>query len=64
MPVVGNVILLAAIAVLTGLMTKDAVRKVVEKSVPQKALDINLQAVEKGFELAEEAKKKVEASAK
>ncbi|NHI94384.1 MAG: 2-oxoacid:ferredoxin oxidoreductase subunit gamma [Candidatus Lokiarchaeota archaeon] len=64
MPVVGNVIFLGAIALLTGIMSKDAARKTVEKSVPQKALDINLKALEKGFELAEKAKKEAEASSK
>ncbi|MHA1785886.1 MAG: 2-oxoacid:acceptor oxidoreductase family protein [Candidatus Helarchaeota archaeon] len=63
MPVVGNVILLGAISVLTGLMSKEAAKKTVEKSVPKKALDVNLVALQKGFELAEKALKDAEKKA-
>jgi 2-oxoglutarate ferredoxin oxidoreductase subunit gamma len=54
MPVVANVIMFGAIVAITKILSRDAARKTVESSVPPKAKEINLKAIEKGFQIADE----------
>ncbi|MHC1592339.1 MAG: 2-oxoacid:acceptor oxidoreductase family protein [Candidatus Helarchaeales archaeon] len=55
MAVVANVIMFGAITVITGMLSKDAARKTVKSSVPERFLDLNLKALEIGFEEGEKA---------
>ncbi|MHA1144831.1 MAG: 2-oxoacid:acceptor oxidoreductase family protein [Candidatus Helarchaeota archaeon] len=55
MGVVANVIMLGALAAITGVLSKDAARKTVQSSVPSRFLDINLKALEIGFKEGEKA---------
>ena len=64
MSVVANVIMLGAVAVVTGMLSKEAARKTVQSSVPQKFLDINIKALEIRFDLAEKALAELEAAEK
>ena len=54
MPVVANVIMFGAIVAITKLISRDSAKKTVETSVPKKALETNLKALEKGFQIADE----------
>ncbi|MFX0134416.1 MAG: 2-oxoacid:acceptor oxidoreductase family protein [Candidatus Hodarchaeota archaeon] len=54
LPVVANVIMFGAIVAVTKLMTRENAKKTVETSVPKKALEINLKALERGFQIADE----------
>ncbi|MFX1452335.1 MAG: 2-oxoacid:acceptor oxidoreductase family protein, partial [Promethearchaeota archaeon] len=54
MPVVANVIMFGAIVAISNLITREAAKKTVESSVPPKAKEINLKALERGFQVAEE----------
>lgn len=58
MPVVANVIMLGAVAVITGMLSEEAAQKTVKSSVPEKFLDTNLKALDIGFSLAKEALEK------
>lgn len=58
MKVVANVIMLGAVSVITGMLSKDSARKTVQSSIPGKFLDVNLKALEIGFKLADEALEK------
>lgn len=51
--VFANVIMFAAFLKITDLLPLDAARNIVKQSVPQKALDINMKAFDRGIELAE-----------
>lgn len=55
---VANVISLGAIVELTGLASKEGVKKVVRSRAPMGTEEKNLKALELGFEIAREAKKK------
>jgi 2-oxoglutarate ferredoxin oxidoreductase subunit gamma len=50
------VMALAAIAVLSGAVSEDALRKAVAKRAPTLLVDLNLRALERGFELARNAR--------
>lgn len=52
--VVANVIMLGAFLKITGLLPLDAARETVKSSVPEKAIDMNMKAFERGIKLAEE----------
>ncbi|NHI94632.1 MAG: 2-oxoacid:ferredoxin oxidoreductase subunit gamma [Candidatus Lokiarchaeota archaeon] len=54
LPVIANVILFGALVSLTKLVSVEAGRKTVEKSVPSKVLDLNLRAYERGLEIAKD----------
>ena len=47
--VVANVIMLGCLAGLTGVVSRDSLRKAVSQTVPPKTVDMNLQAFEEGF---------------
>ena len=53
MPVVANVIMFGAIVAISKLISRDAAKKTVETSVPSKAKEINLKALERGFQIAD-----------
>ncbi len=56
MPVTANVILFGAFVGLTKVISVDAAKETVKEFVPQKFLDINIKAFERGVKLAEELK--------
>ncbi|MHA1377539.1 MAG: 2-oxoacid:acceptor oxidoreductase family protein [Candidatus Helarchaeota archaeon] len=60
MPVVANVVMFGAITAITKLISRDAARKTVDSSVPPKAKEINLKALERGFQIADELMAKSE----
>ena len=55
-PMVANVIALGMIAKLTGLLTFEALKEVVEARVPKGTVDKNVKALKIGFDLAKKAK--------
>ncbi len=54
--VVANVIMLGFLAGLTGAVSRDSLRTAVAQNVPQKTVDLNLDAFEEGFKRGAEAK--------
>ncbi len=48
---VANIVLLGAAAVVTGVVRKEALETAVREQVPARFLDLNLRALERGFEL-------------
>lgn len=54
LPVIANVILFGAIVKITKLITEEAGRKTIEKSVPSKVLDLNMKAYDRGMQIGEE----------
>ena len=54
MPLVANVVMFGAIVAITKLISRDAAKKTVETSVPPKAIEVNLKALERGFQIADE----------
>lgn len=52
-----NMILLGAIAALTGVVSREALLKAVEQRVPKGTIETNLKAVELGYKLAQEVKR-------
>ena len=54
MPVVANVVMFGAIVGITKLISREAAKKTVESSVPKKAIEINMKALDRGFEIADE----------
>ncbi len=47
--VVANVIMLGCLAGLTGVVSRDSLRAAISESVPQKTVDLNLEAFEEGY---------------
>ena len=47
--VVANVIMLGCLAGLTGVVSRDSLRRAISESVPPKTVDMNLEALEEGF---------------
>ena len=47
--VVANVIMLGCLAALSGVASRDALRRAIAQSVPPDTVDLNLQALEEGF---------------
>ncbi len=54
-PVIANIILLGAFMEITKLISKEAAIETIKKFVPEKALEINMTAFERGIKLAKEA---------
>ncbi len=54
MTVVANVIMFGAIVAISKLISRDAAKKTVETSVPPKAKEVNLKALNRGFQIADE----------
>ena len=50
-PISSNMVMLGALSAITELVPKDAIVKAVEHSLRDEALKVNLEAVERGFEL-------------
>ncbi len=55
-PVVANVIMFGAVLGLTNILSKEIGKKAVEGFVPKKAVDLNLKAFEKGYQMGQEIK--------
>lgn len=56
-PVVANVIMFGALLALTDILPKDVGKKAVADFVPQKVVELNLKAFERGYEMGTEIKK-------
>lgn len=56
-PMVANVIALGAIAELTGIVTREALKGVVKERAPKGTEETNLKALQVGFEMARKAKR-------
>ncbi len=54
--VVANVIMLGFLAGVTGVVSRDSLRKAVAQNVPPKTVDLNLEAFDEGFTRGAEAK--------
>lgn len=54
LPVVANVIMFGAIVAITDIISRENAKITVETSVPEKAKEINLKALERGFQIADE----------
>ncbi len=54
--IVANVIMLGSLVAITNVVSKESVKKAVCDAVPEKFKELNLTALEKGFELGELAK--------
>jgi 2-oxoglutarate ferredoxin oxidoreductase subunit gamma len=52
--ILSNIIALAVMVSLTGVVSREAFWRTIEASVPKKYLDLNRQAVERGFQVAAE----------
>lgn len=48
--IIANMVMLGALTALSGIVSKEAMQKSIETSVPKEAKQLNLQAFEKGFE--------------
>lgn len=57
-PMVANVIALGAIAELTGIVSREAIKSIVKKRAPRGTEEKNLKALQVGFEVAKKAKRK------
>ena len=57
-PMVANVIALGAIAELSGIVHRDAIKAIVKEFAPKGTEDKNLKALQLGFEIAKKAKRK------
>jgi len=55
-PVVANVIMFGAVLGLTNIFNKEIGQKAVEGFVPKKAVDLNLKAFERGYQMGQELK--------
>ncbi|NVM01120.1 MAG: 2-oxoacid:acceptor oxidoreductase family protein [Candidatus Helarchaeota archaeon] len=55
-PVVANVIMFGAVLGLTNVLSKEIGRKAVEGFVPKKAVELNLKAFERGYQMGQELK--------
>ncbi len=51
--IVANVVMLGALVEITKVVSREAIREAVKNGVKQRFVDINLKALEKGFELGE-----------
>jgi 2-oxoglutarate ferredoxin oxidoreductase subunit gamma len=60
MPVVANVILFGAIVEISGIAAREAARNTIKNTVPEKTLEINLKALEEGFNIADKLKREME----
>lgn len=49
--IVANVVMLGALTAITGIVSKESIKKAIEANVPRKALKINMKAFEKGYKL-------------
>lgn len=55
--VVANAIVVGCLASLTGVVSRDSLRKAIAESVPAKTVDVNLEAFEEGFRRGGEQKR-------
>jgi len=53
--IVANVVMLGALAAITGVVSRDAMREAILSSVPPRTVELNERAFETGFERGEEA---------
>jgi 2-oxoglutarate ferredoxin oxidoreductase subunit gamma len=56
--IVANIVMLGAFTAITGIVGKDAVEKAVTNSVPKALIDLNLEALQKGYDYGIGLKKK------
>jgi 2-oxoglutarate ferredoxin oxidoreductase subunit gamma len=54
--IVANIVMLGFFTAITGVITPEAAKKAVSDSVPQRLVDLNLRAFEKGFKFGQEVK--------
>jgi 2-oxoglutarate ferredoxin oxidoreductase subunit gamma len=52
--IVANVVMLGFFTAVTGIVTHESMKKAVPESVPEKAIELNMQAFEKGFQYGRE----------
>lgn len=57
--ILSNIIALAVMVELTGVVSNEALWRTIEVSVPKKYLDLNRQAMERGFQVAAELRRSV-----
>jgi 2-oxoglutarate ferredoxin oxidoreductase subunit gamma len=55
--ILSNIIALAVLVELTGVISNEALWRTIEVSVPKKYLDLNRQAMERGFQVAAELRR-------
>lgn len=55
-PQAANIVMLGAFTDLTGIISRESMTGAVKENVPQRFVDVNLKALELGFELAKQAK--------
>ena len=58
--IIANIVMLGFFTAITGIITPESVRKAIPDSVPQRFVELNLVAFEKGYEFGKELKKKEE----
>ncbi len=56
--IVANIVMLGALVGATGVVSMDALRKATKESVPERALELNMKALDRGFQIASELKSK------
>ena len=54
--IVANIVMLGFFTAITGVITPEAAKKAVSDSVPQRLVDLNLRAFDKGFQFGQEVK--------
>jgi len=54
---VANIVILSAAVAITGIVSRDALTAAIAENIPQRFRDLNLKAVELGFELGSAAKR-------
>lgn len=52
--IVANIVMLGALVGLTGLVSMEALRAATKESVPERALELNMKALDRGFQIAKE----------
>ncbi len=57
--IVANVVMLGSLVSLTGIISKDSIKKSVLDMVPEKFKDLNLKALHEGFKLGDEVKSSI-----
>ncbi|MDH4222432.1 MAG: 2-oxoacid:acceptor oxidoreductase family protein [candidate division Zixibacteria bacterium] len=60
--IIANIVMFGFFTVITGLITEEAARKAVANSVPQRLMDLNLKAFERGYKYGKEFLAKQEKS--
>jgi len=58
--IVANIIMLGCLAGLTGVVSRDSLRRAISESVPPKTVDMNIEAFEEGFRNGTEHRRRVD----